>query len=327
VDVYAVFFIILMYYYMHQYFNMNFFKNNFKSTLLPLLLSGVFFGLGAATKWYTLYGGLGLAIIFFTSLVQRFYEYKKAKERTTLKKHKIDASKRKEDKVIVQLFYRYAALTLLWCLLAFVLIPVIIYVLSYMPLKMIPGQSYGLSDIFASQKHMYRYHSQLQATHPFSSAWWQWPIIRKPVWAYTGQQELPADGISSIVIMGNPAVWWIGSLAIIMAVVTALCRKEKAMFVVLVAVASQYLPWIIGARKLLFIYHFFATVPFMVLCITYMLKVLREKFSKFKYITYVYLAVILVLFIMFYPILSGMVISKSFASTYLRWFKSWIFFQ
>ena len=191
---------------------------------------------------------------------------------------------------------------------------------------MLNGPGHDISDVFTYQKHMYDYHSSLQAAHPFSSSWWEWPIIQKPVWCYAGR-NIAANKISSIVIMGNPAVWWVGSLAIIATAVIALCKRDKRMYVVLVAAASLYLPWAVAARELLFIYHFFATVPFIVLCTAYLFMVIKDKFPEFKYIIYAYLAAVLILFIMFYPLLSGMIVSKSYAATYLKWFNSWIFFM
>lgn len=190
----------------------------------------------------------------------------------------------------------------------------------------LPGLGHEISNVLSCQKHMYDYHSKLQAAHSFSSTWWEWPIIRKPVWCYTAR-ELPADKISSIVIMGNPAIWWAGSLATIATAAIALYKKEKGMYVILISAVLLYLPWAVASRKLLFIYHFFATVPFIVLCTTYFFMVMTNKSPKFKYIIYAYLAVVLILFIMFYPVLSGMIVSKSYAATYLRWFDSWIFFH
>ena len=325
IDIFAVFFIVLMYYYMYRYFEMNFFETGLKKTLVPLLLCGIFFGLGLAVKWIALYGGLGLAVVFVTSLGQRFCEYRKARKKLGLR-NKIPKKDRQKNESIVRSFPRYTVSTLLWCILVFVFIPAIIYLISYIPFMKLPGPGHEISNVLSCQKHMYDYHSKLQAAHPFSSTWWELPIIRKPVWCYIAR-GLPADKISSIVIMGNPAVWWAGSLATIATAAIALYKKEKGMYVILIGAALLYLPWAVASRKLLFIYHFFATIPFIVLCTTYFFMVMRNKFSKFKYIIYAYLAVVPILFIMFYPVLSGMIVSKSYAATYLKWFDSWIFFR
>lgn len=56
IDTYAVFFILLMYLFMYLFFTEN--------RLRYLALSGLFFGLGAASKWTCLYAGAGLALIW-----------------------------------------------------------------------------------------------------------------------------------------------------------------------------------------------------------------------------------------------------------------------
>jgi dolichyl-phosphate-mannose-protein mannosyltransferase len=96
------------------------------------------------------------------------------------------------------------------------------------------------------------------------------------------------------------------------------------MFVVLVGYFSQYVPWMLVSR-LTFIYHYFAMVPFLILCIVYMLKVIIElKPSWHKYV-YAYLTVALGLFVLFYPVLSGMVVNRNYIDNVLRWFYSWTF--
>lgn len=101
-------------------------------------------------------------------------------------------------------------------------------------------------------------------------------------------------------------------------------RKDKKFLLVLIGLASQYLPWIL-IQRLTWIYHFFTTVPFMILCIVYLIAYLKEKWPRSSYFIYGYLIITVVLFILFYPILSGLPISKTFVEN-LRWLKSWIFF-
>ena len=322
IDVFAVIFIIIMYYYMYRYFLMNFFQVRLRQTFVPLLLSGVFFGLGAATKWIAVFGGAGLVAILFISLSQRFFEYVKA---VKLQKNGDADGQTSRNAAIVQLFFPCAAKTLLWCVVTFVLIPLVIYVLAYIPFLLVPGPGHGFYDVFKLQNHMYEYHRTKQITHPFSSMWWEWPIIKKPLWLYMGK-DVAAGQISSIVAMGNPVIWWAGVPAMIAAAFIAFFRKDKGMLVILLAAASQYVPWMIKPTGLMFVYHFFAATPFMILCISYILMATADRFPRFKYAIGAYLVAAMAMFVMFYPILSGMVISKSYAATYLKWFSSWIFF-
>jgi dolichyl-phosphate-mannose--protein O-mannosyl transferase len=132
--------------------------------------------------------------------------------------------------------------------------------------------------------------------------------------------------MSTIAALGNPAVWWTGIIAVLTAVFFVMKNRDARLFFVLVAFAAQYLTWAVAPRDCTFIYHFFGAVPFVILCITYIIEYIEERIPKSKYIVYGYLLLVLVLFMMFYPILSGMVVSKAYVSSFLRWFKSWYFF-
>lgn len=92
----------------------------------------------------------------------------------------------------------------------------------------------------------------------------------------------------------------------------------------LIAYASQYLPWMLVPR-LTFIYHYFAMVPFMILMITFFLRHLIETRPKLKRWIYVYMAGAAVLFAVFYPLLSGLVVDDSYTG-WLRWLPGWSFF-
>ncbi|MEB3103135.1 glycosyltransferase family 39 protein [Ferviditalea candida] len=358
IDVYGVFFIILMFYYMYRYVNLNFHVDGLKKTLVPLFLSGLFFGLGAASKWISIYGGAGLALIYFIHLVGRFKEYIAANRQ--LRQHpdgsdpgddsdredvpddpkppvvsgspkesadSVSGSKDPMLERIVRTFPKNLLLTLLWSVAFFIVIPAIIYVLAYIPYFMVSGKHHGLADLIEAQKYMYNYHKNLVSTHPFASPWWQWPMMLMPIWYFQGS-DLPDGMISSIVSMGNPAVWWIGSLAVVFAAVIGFLRKERLVLFLLIALGSEYLPWVLVPR-LTFIYHFFASVPFIILLTTYILKDIQEQvrsIRKFRIFAYSYLAAVFVLFAMFYPILSGAVVSRDYAAYFLRWFPFWHFY-
>ena len=105
IDSYAVLFILLMYYYMYRFVT--------ERKLRCLALSGVAFGLGAASKWTCIYAGAGLAVIWLLHWVFRL--------------------KKERD-------FRALAENILFCLVFFVLIPGVIYYVSYYPY----GKAIGL---------------------------------------------------------------------------------------------------------------------------------------------------------------------------------------
>ncbi|NJD02519.1 MAG: phospholipid carrier-dependent glycosyltransferase, partial [Ruminiclostridium sp.] len=315
IDVYGTFFIILMYYFMYDYFANKSYVLGFRQSLMPLFLSGLFFGLGAASKWIGLYAGGGLAFLFFLTKYHEYRDYKS-----------LSGKKAKAPSWVKDFKPYYLYRTLLLCILFFVIIPGIIYSLSYIPFINVTGGEKDLGLILRNQSDMFRYHSRdvLNATHPFSSFWWEWPLIRRPLESYLGT-DLPAGMSSSMTIMGNPAIWWAGIAAVIAAVILAVKRKDRKMIAVFTAIAFQYLPWV-GVSRIVFIYHFFSTVPFMILSIVYVIKALLEKYPEMKTLVYTYLILVFVLFIMFYPVLSGLEVPRWYVQAFLLWFNGkWVF--
>jgi 4-amino-4-deoxy-L-arabinose transferase-like glycosyltransferase len=343
IDVYGVFFIMLMYYFMLRFYRMNFYKVALSQSLRPLFLSGFFFGIGAASKWIVIYGGAGLALIFLLTLYDRYKEYEAAKRLLKQAKASMlverygegigggiegdldegDFSKKMNAEQIIRLFPKLTAKTVASCSLFFIIVPAIIYSLSFFPIMAVPGEKHTVAQLVQYQKDMYDYHSKLVATHPFSSPWWEWPLMMRPIWYYNGQEVSPGN-VSSIASFGNPAIWWLGLLAVIIAIFVSRQRKDKGMFVIIIAYFSQYVPWMLVSR-LTFIYHYFAMVPFLILCIVYIMKVILEKKPKLWIYAAAYLTLVLGLFVMFYPVLSGMVVDKSYVDQVLRWFGSWTF--
>ena len=166
---------------------------------------------------------------------------------------------------------------------------------------------------------MFAYHSQLKATHPFSSEWWSWPLDIRPVWLYTGS-ALPPGQVSTIATFGNPVIWWAGIPAVVIAAIIAARKRDRGMALVFTGLACQYLPWAIIPR-LAFIYHFFSVVPFIVLAQVYVIKNAMEKWSTARYVVYTYLCLAGALFIMFYPLLSGHEVSEPYIAK-LRWLRA-----
>ena len=74
IDTYAFFFILLMYYFMYRYLTLPA-GAPFRKCALPLFLSGLFWGIGAASKWTVIYGCTGLVALYFIGLYQKLRDW------------------------------------------------------------------------------------------------------------------------------------------------------------------------------------------------------------------------------------------------------------
>ncbi len=315
IDVFVTLFVILMYYFMYLYSKLSFYDTPFKKTLVPLGLSGICMGLGVASKWTGVYAGVGLSIIFFLIMYRRYREYRYALSRKSGKSGEVAHS------FVIENYHKYMKWTLAFCIVFFVCVPILIYTLSYLPFR--DGTDKGLiGQMLGNQKTMFNYHSQLDAPlHTFSSKWYQWPIMQRPIWFHSAQVgEGVKEGISSF---GNPLVWWAGIPAFLYMIWLYVKEKDRKALFLIIAYLAQYAPWLLVSR-MTFIYHYFPSVPFVTLMLGYaMYRMYRYK-PKLKYAIFGYAAAACVMFAMFYPVLSGMAVEVSYVQRYLKWFESWV---
>ncbi len=314
IDVFVTLFIMLSYYFMYCYTKYSFYDTELKKTFVPLGLCGVAMGLSWASKWTGIYSSAGLCIIFFAQMYKRFREYIYAINYPAGKTGDV------EHRYIIENFHKKFFQTIGFCCIFFIAVPAVIYILSYIPFS--DGSDRGLiARMIENQKTMYSYHSNLNATHTFGSKWYQWPIMYRPIWYYSGEvSDTIREGISAF---GNPLVWWAGIPAFAYMLYLVFKKKDRNATFLSVGYLSQYAPWFMVTR-VVFIYHYFPSVPFVTVMVGYSLYDIVKKYPKLKTAVYIYVAIAIGLFALFYPVLAGVGIDIDFAERWLIWFKSWV---
>lgn len=336
IDSFPVLFIMLSALCMFRYLMMDFWGTPLYKMLIPLALSGLFMGLGIASKWVGIYAGAGLGVLFFWSCSRHLRE---GLEANKLKAHmkSVPEDRRKAVELAAGKSLQRVLMTCLWCLLFFVAVPALIYYLSYIP-YFAPSGGVTVQRIIDAQKHMFAYHSTpgLGADHPYQSPWWEWPLILKPMWYYT-IATIPPEGMSSTIFcMGNPAVWWAGFAALLTMFFVWGKRhvwqdsegrwlhadtkvNDVVPSLLLIGFLSQYLPWVLVPRST-FIYHYFASVPFIILCTVVCFGWLKDAGKKWAATCmWGLVALAALLFIGFYPYASGMTVSTEWLD-FMKWF-------
>ncbi|MCM1063503.1 MAG: phospholipid carrier-dependent glycosyltransferase [Eubacterium sp.] len=334
IDVYVTFFVLLMYFFLYCYSRISFYDTPLSKTFLPLGACGVCMGLGIACKWTGIYAGAGLALIFFAVLFRRYREYRYARSAPE------DISNGISHRHILKVFLPCTVRTLAFCVLFFVGIPALIYLLSYLPFR-----GYAEEGLFArmlhSQTAMFHYHSTLDATHPYSSPWYQWPVMKRPVWYYSSivSGTPGAGGLrEGISAFGNPLVWWPGIPAALYMLRLWILKKDRNAAFLLTGYLAQYLPWSFVTR-ITFTYHYFPSVAFVTLMIVYGLLQAKQWAARsancpyvkkrlpargFPALAVLYGTAVFLLFLLFYPVLSGQAVDAAYVAHWLRWSDSWV---
>jgi dolichyl-phosphate-mannose--protein O-mannosyl transferase len=303
VDIIGVTFTIIMFYGMYRYGETAWRNGGFRRSLGYLALSGFFFGAAAAVKWNYMYGGAGLAILLVFALVRRWREAKLALDFEYAKK---------------------LVLTLMACVIFFVAVPVGVYTASYKPYIQATKADDSYKDLWQYQKNMYDYHKGVKEPHPYASKWYTWPLMLRPVWYYGGK-DLEQGKAQSIAAIGNPLIWWGGLLALLASWWLGFRRRDRIVLTLAVAYLSFYVPWMVAPRSITFLYHYFPMVPLLILSIVWMLRWIEERSYLGRRVTWAFVGVSAALLIWFYPIYTGMTISREWMNIAIRWLPSWGF--
>ena len=329
IDSFPVLFIILSYLFMLRFMQRDIVLQPLKKVLPDLALSGFFMGCGFASKWIGGYAGMGLALLYFWTCIRHLVLSHRARKAVDHHQAVTDDLRYRAEHA-----WKRVIVLCLWCLLFFVVVPLAIYLLAYVPYfayTHVDGFKDFLDKVwqanFGETYGMLAYHSKpgLGMDHPFYSPWYEWPFNKRPMY-YSMAQLMPEGYNSSIFCFGNPVVWTAG-LAGILSVAFVWAKRhvylkqngndsiihlrssswDVAPAFVLIGLLAQFLPWVLVPRGT-YIYHYFASIPFLILGVMLLLYWIAKKAPLAgRIVLIVLLSAALVLFVAYYPYASGVV--------------------
>ena len=155
-----------------------------------------------------------------------------------------------------------------------VLLPLVVYVLSFAGrldgrVLAAPWNHGSWAWAFLRrQGHILSFHAGLTEPHPYGSPAWSWPLLKRPVvFAF----DDAGDAFREIMAIGNPVVWWVGTLCVVVfAVRWARHRRwSEPGGTILAGVAAGYLWWlpVTSVRTFSFSFYFLPAVPFLCLAV------------------------------------------------------------
>lgn len=293
IDILVAFFSICMFFCMYGYIQALSENKPMRQQRFWLLFGGISMGLAVAIKWTGVYAAAGIAVLFFSFLLEHIGGIKGIKEHGS-----------------------FLVKTGLWCVLCFIVIPFGIYTLSYLPfVKAYPDK--GLfGHMIANAGLMLSYHSSCVFDHPYSSEWYQWLYGSKPL---ADSRVYFADGIVSVVMTFlNPLLAVGGLIALFHQLY--LWKKEhcrRALYLI-IAYAVMLLPWLFIHRTV-FIYQYFISSLILVLMIGNSVSVSRHGKRNILVLSGIGIA----LYVLYYPVLTGQSIRVDFVNQVLEVLSDW----
>lgn len=302
IDTYGVFFILMSFLFMWRWISAPY-EYGLKKTWWNLALCGLSFGLGCACKWTVMYGGVGLALLWLLRVVMKY------------------------KSVGLGSYYKEFFATVGLSVVFFVVVPLVIYCLSYIPYGLslgyrMPGMLLDKNYyqlIWDNQVYMLSYHQGVDQAHPYSSRWYQWLFDLKPILYYLSYGE---ETKSAFGAFNSPLISWGGLVALLCTLGAFYKRRKPQVLLIWVGYLCQFLPWVIITRTT-FAYHYFGSILFLVIAISYVFDELLERNPKNDKLVYGFTGLNTAMFAAFYPVLSGMEVSISYCIKWLKWFPLW----
>ena len=176
--------------------------------------------------------------------------------------------------------------------LSLVVLPAAVYVAAHVPWMANLEDSYVGDDVCPApceagpverldawadaQVDLLRFHRDLEATHPYRSSPWGWPVQARPVLSYLetcGFDTPPAERGECVVepgeraqirMLGNPALWWAALAAYPVLLWRSVRRRDPAAAFVGVWLLALWAPWLLAGRPG-YLFYVVPEVPFVAL--------------------------------------------------------------
>jgi dolichyl-phosphate-mannose-protein mannosyltransferase len=207
----------------------------------------------------------------------------------------------------------------------------------------------GLGEVAQSLRSLWYYHQDVydfhthflnDSTHVYASKPSGWLLLNRPVGVAADTDIKPgtqgcdapagSDCLRQVLLLGSPAIWWAGCLALLFALVMWVGARDWRYGVVIIGAASTWLPWLQYDDRPIFSFYAIITLPFMVLAITMAIGRLLGRSTEPSrrrtagvIVVGAYLVLVLLNFAWFWPIWTDQLLTHA-EWTDRIWFTRWI---
>lgn len=179
------------------------------------------------------------------------------------------------------------------------------------------------------------FHVGLRSEHPYQAHPIGWLVGARPTAFFYESYQFGQSGCnlesgcsSAITALGNPLIWIGSTIALIYIAYRYVKHRERVLGLILLGVASLYLPWLLLTERTVFSFYAVSFQPWLILGLVFALYQLRQKLltvskSLANLITLGYLTLALLLAIFFLPINTGIFLPYELWQ-WRMWLPSWI---
>ena len=201
-------------------------------------------------------------------------------------------------------------------------VPAVIYVVSFLPVYQTMGYENVLAGAVQKSLDMFSFHKNALRGHEYASAWFTWPISYKPLVDLIVSY---GDGkMSAAATFGNPLVWCGHLAALAVSAYQGFCRGRRTDRLLTILYLSLSIPWVFIGRTT-YIYQYYGCMLAGTALLTSLFWRAAGTGRAGKRAVGAYFVLVLLCFVLFYPVLTGNAVSASYIHTWLEWGRNWKF--
>jgi len=189
----------------------------------------------------------------------------------------------------------------------------------------VKAENMGLKFIELNRA-MYTYNQTLSASHPYSSQFFSWPFLWRPIY-YWNNSDNNMNGEARIYFIGNPIIYWLSFGAIIFLIGAMIgrkfgYRKNKKMYLFLVGCfIINFFPYIFISR-VMFLYHYLTALVFSILALVFIIDKIAER--KHKKTIFIFLTIVFFIsFLIMSPLTYGFPLKENNPYQAKWWPQTW----
>ncbi len=190
-----------------------------------------------------------------------------------------------------------------------------------------------IQSLWHYHQEAYGFHVNLHTPHSYQSNPLTWLLSTRPTSFFYEGLSNGQDGCTStsgcssaITALGNPFIWLPATAALLFLLVWFIRQRDRVSGLILLGLAGGYLPWLAFTSRTVFQFYAIAFLPWMLLALTYVLKIYRDlsaaKTRAMK-VTLAYLGLTFAASLFFMPIWIGTWVPFWYWQLHM-WLPSWI---
>ena len=194
---------------------------------------------------------------------------------------------------------------------------VAVYFATFLPAFFYAEQPLTWRTLIAFQWTMYQQQTQVLPPHTYQSAWWTWPLDIRPIWYLYERVDWAQRGI---LLVGNPAVWWGGLVAVAACAWGWIRTRDVRLGVAAGLWIASFAIWPAIPKSLGFFYYYYLPGIWLAIPIAVAFDHWRARVDRRDE---AYLLLVAGMFVYFYPILSAAPLAGERSFLRWMWLRSW----